>query len=67
MDTAVSKLVVSFSASGISVMQATSSSYGKEDMCGPPATTVGFIDPGQIHTVVLRGSVTANAFFGYWI
>ena len=26
-------------------------------MCGPPATTVGYIDPGLLHYVVMNGYV----------
>eukprot|EP00752_Nemacystus_decipiens_P007459 g6665.t1 len=34
---------------------AETSTYGREDMCGPPAMTKGFHDPGRLHTAVLSG------------
>lgn len=35
------------------VSPAKSRTWGKDDMCGAPATTVGFRDPGFVHTVVM--------------
>lgn len=32
---------------------AETSSYAREDMCGPPANSKGFHDPGLLHTAVL--------------
>ncbi|CAN0199225.1 unnamed protein product [Hapterophycus canaliculatus] len=32
----------------------TSASYSREDMCGAPATTKGFHNPGNLHSAVLR-------------
>ena len=37
--------------------QASTTTYSAEDMCGPPATTVGYIDPGLLHYVVMNGYV----------
>ena len=39
----------------IRIEAATSSKYTSKDMCGPPATTVGYIDPGMLHTAKLSG------------
>ena len=40
-----------------SLFQANTTTYSAEDMCGPPATTVGYIDPGLLHYVVMNGYV----------
>ena len=37
--------------------QASTTTYSAEDMCGPPATTVGYIDPGLLHYVIMNGYV----------
>eukprot|EP00730_Choanoeca_flexa_P015567 TRINITY_DN7178_c0_g1_i1.p1 TRINITY_DN7178_c0_g1~~TRINITY_DN7178_c0_g1_i1.p1 ORF type:complete len:681 (+),score=128.81 TRINITY_DN7178_c0_g1_i1:193-2235(+) len=29
--------------------------YAAADMCGPPANTTGFVDPGYMHSVILTG------------
>lgn len=34
---------------------AVTDTYTAQDMCGPPATTVGYVDPGLIHIVNLTG------------
>lgn len=34
---------------------ASSASYGAQDMCGPPASGAGFVDPGVLHTATLSG------------
>lgn len=34
---------------------ASSASYCAQDMCGPPASTAGFVDPGVLHTATLSG------------
>uniref|UniRef100_A0A1X7U7G6 Purple acid phosphatase n=1 Tax=Amphimedon queenslandica TaxID=400682 RepID=A0A1X7U7G6_AMPQE len=39
----------------IRTQAATSNKYTSKDMCGPPATTVGYIDPGMLHTAKLSG------------
>ncbi|XP_003387473.1 PREDICTED: probable inactive purple acid phosphatase 27 [Amphimedon queenslandica] len=39
----------------IRIEAATSNKYTSKDMCGPPATTVGYIDPGMLHTAKLSG------------
>ena len=33
---------------------AESHTYTRDEMCGPPATTIGWVDPGTMHTAVLR-------------
>lgn len=32
-----------------------SRTYGRDDMCGAPASTNGFHDPGLLHSAVLKG------------
>lgn len=34
---------------------ARTGSFARGDLCGEPATTVGFADPGSTHTAVMRG------------
>lgn len=34
---------------------ATSFTYTRSQMCGSPATTIGFRDPGVFHTAVIKG------------
>ena len=34
-------------------MKANSSTYSAKDMCGSPATGVGYIDPGTLHQVTM--------------
>lgn len=36
-------------------VQATDSTYAREDMCGPPASTTGYISPGVLHTARMSG------------
>ncbi|XP_068710159.1 uncharacterized protein [Montipora foliosa] len=44
----------------------TSKTYNKNDMCGPPASTDGFSDPGYIHDVLLTGlSPSSQYFYSY--
>lgn len=42
---------------------ATTTSYGSQDMCGPPASTFGFVDPGMLHTATLSGLLPGQQ---YW-
>ncbi|CAD7699098.1 unnamed protein product [Ostreobium quekettii] len=35
--------------------KATSTTYTRDDMCGPPANTTGFIDPGVFHAATVTG------------
>jgi len=37
--------------------------YKASDMCGPPATTTGFIDPGQLHAVLLTGLTPKTKYY----
>jgi hypothetical protein len=34
---------------------ASSSSYTVKDMCGPPANSIGWVEPGTFHSAVLGG------------
>jgi len=40
---------------GSGVILAEESSYGRGDLCGPPANTTGFRDPGVFYSAVLPG------------
>lgn len=46
------------------VVPAATATYRREDMCGEPATGLGFIDPGLLHTAVLLG-LRAGAEYAY--
>ena len=39
----------------VKIEPAESTGYSDKDMCGSPATTVGYIDPGVFHSVRLTG------------
>ena len=41
---------------------AQSYTWAAADMCGAPATTVGFRDPGYVHTAVLAGLTPGRAY-----
>jgi len=41
----------------------TTSTYTAADMCGAPATTVGFMDPGFFHTALLEGLEPHTEYF----
>lgn len=41
---------------------ATSVTYGAADMCGEPATGIGFRDPGAQHTAVMTGLVPGDSY-----
>ena len=52
--------------SDVKVVDATSYRYGVEDLCGAPATTSGYRDPGWIHRAALRGIDRSTVrFVGY--
>jgi hypothetical protein len=34
---------------------ATSTTYEKQELCGPPATTSGWVDPGYFHQALITG------------
>jgi hypothetical protein len=41
---------------------ATSMTFDKEDLCGEPAQSVGFVAPGYVHTAVMRGLAPATTY-----
>lgn len=41
---------------------ATTGAFAKEDLCGEPATSVGWSDPGMVHSAVMRGLEPATAY-----
>ena len=41
---------------------ASSLTFGKEDLCGEPAQTLGFLAPGYVHTAVMRGLEPATRY-----
>lgn len=43
--------------------QGTTQTYQGSDMCGPPATTTGFIPPGQLHAVLLTGLTPKTKYY----
>lgn len=43
-------------------LPAQSNTYTAADLCGAPASTVGYRDPGFIHTAVLTGLVPGKAY-----
>lgn len=45
---------------------AESVSYGRDDMCGPPATTVGWLEPGLLHRAVLSDLAPDTEYFYYY-
>ncbi len=38
-------------------------SYGLDDMCGPPATTAGWLEPGLLHRALLTGLEPDTEYF----
>lgn len=40
-----------------------SSTYGRGDMCGPPANTTGWFDPGWLHAAVMAGLRPSTRYF----
>ena len=56
--------------------EGSSKTYKKSHMCGPPASTNGFTDPGYIHDVLLTDLSPSSHYFysygsskvsGYWV
>lgn len=45
------------------VAKGTTKTYNASDMCGPPASTVGFWDPGNIHDVLLTDLEPGQEYF----
>lgn len=48
------------------VTAAESATYGRGDMCGPPASTDGWLDPGLLHRAVLSGLAPDTEYFYYY-
>ena len=46
-----------------SVTPAESVTYARSDMCGPPASTVGWLEPGCLHRAVLAGLKADSEYF----
>ena len=42
---------------------ADSDSYGQDDLCGPPATTAGWLEPGLLHRALLTGLEPDTEYF----
>ena len=42
---------------------AATATYGRADLCGAPATTLGFLDPGLLHTVALSGLEPGQRYY----
>jgi len=53
------------SSSNIKVNSATgvSTTYTRSEMCGPPANTTGWFDPGWFHYVIITGLVPGKRYF----
>jgi len=45
------------------VVQAESTTYTPDDLCGPPATTQGYIFPGFMHSAVLTDLIPGRKYF----
>ena len=45
---------------------AESVSYGRGEMCGPPATTVGWLEPGLLHRTLLADLAPDTQYFYYY-
>jgi hypothetical protein len=41
---------------------ATSMTFGKEDLCGEPAQSVGFMAPGYVHTAIMKSLAPATTY-----
>jgi hypothetical protein len=42
---------------------ASSSTYTVGDMCGPPANSIGWVEPGTFHSAVLRGLEPGKRYY----
>ena len=38
-------------------------SYSRAEMCGPPASTIGYVHPGMMHRALLRGLQPDTRYF----
>ena len=45
------------------LVPAATATYGRADMCGAPATTLGFLDPGLLHTAALSGLEPGQRYY----
>lgn len=41
----------------------TSMTYGKADLCGAPATTDGWLEPGTLHTALMTGLKPSTRYY----
>jgi hypothetical protein len=41
----------------------SSSGYSVSEMCGPPANSVGWVEPGTFHSAVLKGLEPGQKYF----
>jgi len=46
----------------LAIAMASSQTWGKEDLCGAPATTTGYRDPGYVHTSTLSQLIPGRAY-----
>jgi len=44
-------------------VSAASRRYARSDLCGPPATTVGWVDPGTFHVAKLTGLQPGQRYY----
>ncbi|KAF6263717.1 Metallo-dependent phosphatase-like protein [Scenedesmus sp. NREL 46B-D3] len=42
---------------------AASSTYTRQELCGPPANSVGYVDPGLLHAALLEGLVPGRRYY----
>lgn len=42
---------------------ARSSTYTVQDMCGPPADSIGWVDPGTFHAALLEGLEPGTLYY----
>ena len=45
------------------IMRVETTTYTVEDMCGPPASTVGWHDPGFMHSALIEGLTPGRQYF----
>lgn len=42
---------------------ASSTTYSAADLCGPPATSFGWADPGQLHAALMTGLKPSRRYY----
>jgi hypothetical protein len=42
---------------------AASSTYTRQELCGPPANDVGFVDPGLFHAALVEGLQPGQRYY----